>query len=206
MATSPKHSSPGDQLDPDALASNPILNLGIYLGTTPADEHVRHVRMASFIEAVGLHGRSLKAAKAVGVPYSLLWIWKARYPEFAEAWEAAKVAGLEAVEDELHRRAVEGIERPLTWRGERTGHFVTEYSDRLLEFELKALDPERYREHPIVKTTTQVLVIQAEGLMPARAELDVVDGEVVGLLGSGHDVEAALVEDGDWSDDSEEIE
>lgn len=41
-------------------------------------------------------------------------------PEFAVGWDDAMCAGLLALEDEAHRRAFEGVDKPLTHQGQFT--------------------------------------------------------------------------------------
>ena len=62
--------------------------------------------------------------------------------EFADAWDDAYDAGNDRLEDEAHRRAVDGVERPVTYRGEVVGS-VREYSDVLLMFLLRGRRPDR---------------------------------------------------------------
>jgi len=64
--------------------------------------------------------------------------------EFAAAWAEAEDTGIEVLEVEARRRAVDGITVPRTVAGERVD--VTEYSDQLLIFLLKAKRPGVYRE------------------------------------------------------------
>ena len=53
---------------------------------------------------------------------------------------------LPLLEAEADRRAVEGVVKPLFYKGQRLPVEVREYSDVLLMFRLKALRPEQYRE------------------------------------------------------------
>ena len=61
---------------------------------------------------------------------------------------------VEELEAEVYRRAVIGVERPITVAGERV--MVREYSDRLLMFLLKAEKPEKYRDRREVKHSGDV--------------------------------------------------
>jgi len=63
---------------------------------------------------------------------------------FAAAWDAAIALACDKAEAELYRRAVEGVEKPVTVAGNR--EVITEYSNDLLTFLLRAHRPERYRE------------------------------------------------------------
>jgi len=83
------------------------------------------------------------AATAAGLDKSALYRFRKRNPDFAQAWEEALEIGAGALEDEAHRRAAEGVEEPVYYKGEVVGT-VRRYSDVLLIFLLKGLKPERY--------------------------------------------------------------
>jgi len=63
---------------------------------------------------------------------------------FAAAWDEALKRACDKAEAELYRRAVDGVEKPMTVAGQR--EVITEYSNDLLTFLLRAHRPERYRE------------------------------------------------------------
>lgn len=67
-------------------------------------------------------------------------------PEFAKAWDEAKILGLDKLEDELLRRAHDGVEKPVFYKGRKLKHTIREYSDTLGIFLLKGGKPEKYRE------------------------------------------------------------
>jgi hypothetical protein len=52
---------------------------------------------------------------------------------FGAAVEHAKEAFRDSIRAEIVRRGVTGVERPLSYQGELTGHSVTEYSDECLK-------------------------------------------------------------------------
>jgi hypothetical protein len=64
---------------------------------------------------------------------------------FARAWEDALEQGTDSLEDEARRRALQGVEKPVFREGRQVGT-VTEYSDTLLIFLLKARRPEKFRD------------------------------------------------------------
>ena len=65
--------------------------------------------------------------------------------DFVDLEEAAKNTYVEALESEADRRGVEGVDDPVYYDGEVVGH-KKKYSDPLLMFRLKKLDPDGYRE------------------------------------------------------------
>lgn len=67
------------------------------------------------------------------------------YHAFKDAWDAALEVGGGALEDEAVRRAHEGWEEPIFYKGEQTAT-VRKFSDTLLIFLLKAHFPKKYRE------------------------------------------------------------
>jgi hypothetical protein len=81
------------------------------------------------------------AAAAAGIPRSLVYKWRG-YGDFAAAWDMAEAAGADLLEDEALRRVMEGVEKPVFWRGEQVGTVRT-YNDRLLMLLLQRRKPER---------------------------------------------------------------
>lgn len=96
-----------------------------------------------------------KSAWAAGISSVTAYAWKKNSlatadPEtgvlkddFALRWKAAYADGVDVLEDEARRRAVDGIERPVYQGGVLVGA-VTEYSDTLLAFALRGKKPETY--------------------------------------------------------------
>lgn len=73
--------------------------------------------------------------------------------QFASEWEDALDQGIEAMEAEAMRRAVEGIDKPIFYQGDEVA-LLREYSDTLMIFLLKAHRPERYRESSNIDITS----------------------------------------------------
>lgn len=75
--------------------------------------------------------------------------------QFAREWENAAAAGIDRLEDEAHRRAVEGVSpRPICDKeGNEIGE-IREYSDSLLTLLLRSRRPEVYARQP--ETTPRV--------------------------------------------------
>jgi hypothetical protein len=84
------------------------------------------------------------AAEEAGIGRSTAWLWRQNDPEFATAWDEAVAEGVDRLEDEAHRRAVEGYNpRPVYHKGKKVGE-IREYSDSLLALLLKSRRPEVY--------------------------------------------------------------
>lgn len=94
-----------------------------------------------------------KACKAVGIARQTAYEWRSEIPPFAEAWDKAMRVGVTALEDEAHRRAFEGFDKPIVHQGV-VMDTVKEYSDTLAIFLLKAHNPEKYRENSRVDLTS----------------------------------------------------
>jgi hypothetical protein len=97
------------------------------------------------------HGIFLTAAAQAGKHRNRVYEWlDEKSPTYDEKFKAdfedCKRQLIEKLEFEADRRAVEGIRKPVFYKGQIVGE-TWEYSDRLLMFRLKALDPEKYGEH-----------------------------------------------------------
>jgi hypothetical protein len=96
------------------------------------------------LEALASGLSPARAAKAAGVGRSTAYLWRRQDPEFARKWDEAVVEGIDLLEEEARRRAVDGFnERPVYHRGVIVGE-IREYSDKLLMFLLKRRMPEVY--------------------------------------------------------------
>ncbi len=84
------------------------------------------------------------------------WMQDAAYAEaFAEAREAA----CDVLESEARRRAVEGVVRPVYYRGKIVGT-MRKYSDTLLIFLMKAAMPQKYRDNAKINKTEGAEIIE----------------------------------------------
>lgn len=117
-------------------------------------------------------GHTITAAcQAAGIGRSTAYDHRQRDEDFALAWHDAVEAGADKFEEEARRRAIEGVERPLMYQGKQVGT-VREFSDRLLELELKARRPEKYRERFEVSHTGAVDISSDELAAARKAGLD----------------------------------
>ena len=85
-------------------------------------------KLAAFCAALSETCNVGKACKAVDISRWTAYHWRSEMPEFAAAWDAAMKVGVTALEDEAHRRAFEGIDKPLTHQGRFT-HLYREVKD-----------------------------------------------------------------------------
>lgn len=96
-----------------------------------------------FLEVFAQSGNILRSAEAVGVNRNSVYEWLGRDEQFKAAYELAEQDALDLLVAEARRRAVEGVERPVYYKGERVD-VLREYSDTLLIFLLKCLDRQRF--------------------------------------------------------------
>lgn len=103
-----------------------------------------------FLDALARGASIAEAAKAAGVARRTPYKWRDGDSAFDEEWVEAYETGTDVLEDEGMRRARDGVKRPVYHGGKRVG-FVTEHSDQLLMFFLRARRSEKYRERQAVE-------------------------------------------------------
>jgi hypothetical protein len=82
-------------------------------------------KMTAFLAALAETCQVGKAAAAVGISRYTAYIWRKNDPDFAARWDDAMRAGLLVLEDEMHRRAIDGVAEPVLHQGQPT--YLTEY-------------------------------------------------------------------------------
>ncbi len=93
-----------------------------------------------FLEELSCSGNITKACEKSGLERAFAYRLKEKDDVFGERWDRAKELGVEALEDEARRRAMDGVVRS-------TKHGIhREFSDTLTIFLLKAAKPEIYSE------------------------------------------------------------
>jgi len=115
-------------------------------------------KVQTFLDELSKCGNVKDACVAAGVGRRTVYDWRAKDPEFAQAWDSALDEAADTMEREAFRRAVEGTEKPVfgsLGKGKGTGEVgrIREYSDTLLIFLLKAARPEKYRERTETRHT-----------------------------------------------------
>lgn len=102
-----------------------------------------------FIAELADCGNISAACKAAGVQRTTAYRTRDKDPIFARRWDDAINKALDSLEQEAWRRAREGVTRiePIMYQGEQVAEkIITEYSDNLITFLLKANRPGKYRE------------------------------------------------------------
>lgn len=100
-------------------------------------EQIAEVKRRFLEEYINNGGIVIPAAEAVHVNRPLLYAWRKDDPEFDAAWTAAFEQSGDFYEKELHDRAVNGHDKPVTFQGAITDTYK-EKSDPLLIMGLKA--------------------------------------------------------------------
>lgn len=118
-------------------------------------------KIEAFVEALCETGMVRKACEAAGISRRTAFYWRTTRADFCLAWDEALKVAVTKLEDEALRRAQEGTEKPVYQNGALVGT-VTEYSDTLTIFLLKAMDPNKYRER---------VALTGEDGGPMRAEV-----------------------------------
>lgn len=125
-------------------------------------------RVEKFLAILRRRANVSEAAAAIGVGRTAIYSWRASNQQFASAWDDAIEDAVDELEAEAWRRAVHGVDRPITWKGEITGT-AKEYSDRLLECLLRANRPRKYCERS--QLTVKADESFAELLVEARKRM-----------------------------------
>ncbi len=117
------------------------------VGTEGADRALEALRKKRvFLHALAKTGNVATSSAAAGWTNTMTpRRYKLKDKEFSEAWEKAAEAASDVLEAEAVRRATEGVMEPVFYQGEVVGYKL-QYSDALLQFLLKGVNPDKYRD------------------------------------------------------------
>lgn len=101
------------------------------------------VRRNKFLKKLAQTANVSLSARHAGISKSALYVHRQKTPSFAAAWDDALGEALDALEQAVIERAVQGVEKPVFFGGEQIGA-VRNYSDALAMFMLRAHRPEVY--------------------------------------------------------------
>ncbi len=107
--------------------------------------------VAEFFRLFAASGSVAFAADRTSLSRTVLYRRKRSDPAFAKRWAEAQELGVSKVRDEVFRRAVVGVKRPVFYGGAKIGK-VRHFDNRLLWSLLKSHEPETYgprRPHPM---------------------------------------------------------
>lgn len=109
-------------------------------------------RIKAFLDALRQGSTVTRAAAASGFLRQTAYKYRLADAELAAAWDEAVEEGTDRIEDEVLRRAVDGVEEPVFQKGARvldadgTPATIRRYSDTLALATLKARRPERWKD------------------------------------------------------------
>jgi len=102
----------------------------------------------AFFKALSEYANVSAACKKAKYTRSVVYAAREKDQKFYDKWEAAWSKGIDAMEEEATRRAVQGVEQPVYQGGKLVGK-VQKHSDVLLMFMLKGRRPKKFREHQV---------------------------------------------------------
>lgn len=136
------------------------------------DEEKRRKAYMAVIEHLRDVPNVTRACRLVGVNRNKFYRYKKTRPDVEAAYQEALLEGAEVAELELWRRGVEGVDKPVTHKGQITAWYK-EYSDNALFGILNA-------RHPLYDRTKKVDITSGGKALPGpQIFLPVVDGEVI---------------------------
>lgn len=112
---------------------------------------------SAFLRALSATANVTEAARAAGISRQTAYERRESDPDFAAAWRDALEESCDALEREARRRAIEGTEEPVFYKGDECGR-IRRYSDTLLIVLLNAHRPEKYRRNTKVEHDGQVTI------------------------------------------------
>lgn len=131
---------------------------------------------ARFLEAFAEVGtvmgaiRNLEFLEGLKLNRGTVYAWRDRDEAFADSWDEAADAAGDVLEAEARRRAVDGVETPIFFEGERVGTKTT-FSDRLLEFLLKGRRPEIFGDRLAIGPQGSIRQSDADEVLELLTEI-----------------------------------
>ena len=122
--------------------------------TKGSPKKTRESLYPAFLNVVAETGCVSDACKAIQVSRKTVYGWREADGEFCSDWKYALEDYKDKLQKEADRRAVEGVDHPVTYMGMITATYK-DYSDQLLLARLKRLDPE-YKDRQQVEHTGDV--------------------------------------------------
>lgn len=102
-------------------------------------------KVNAFFQHLGRTGSVTLAAARAGLRRSTLYHLRKHHEGFAERWREALDMGVERLQDDAMRRAIEGVDKPV-WRAGKQVGSVRHFDPRMVQFLLRAHKPDVYAE------------------------------------------------------------
>ena len=110
------------------------------------------MKFANFLEHLMDCGNVADAARQADLTIQQVRVFRRNNPKAQAAFEEALDIGTDAIEAELHRRAIQGTLEPVFYKGRRV-NTIRKKSDVLLMFLLKSRRPHIYRDNAPLQTS-----------------------------------------------------
>lgn len=123
-----------------------------------------------FLNYLKKSGNKAGAAAKIGVGRSLISYHEKQDPHFAEEVQKALAFAEQEIDEEVYRRGIEGVKEDVWYQGDIVGEKTT-YSDRMLEFRAKTLNPERYGDKSKVDLNAHVELDDSSSAKAALAAM-----------------------------------
>jgi hypothetical protein len=136
---------------------------------TETKTHKPRIWQPAFLTALAETGNYKESAKLAGVSRMTAWRHKTSDPDFAQQCADAEQEAADLLEKEAWRRATEGTDEPVFYKGDKCGT-IKRYSDNLLMFLLRGTRPEKYRERFILPVAELDKLIEQQ-LAIAKGEI-----------------------------------
>lgn len=135
-----------------------------------------HIWKPAFLAALTETGNVTVSARAAGVDRSTVTKARQRSPKFAALWKQAMADAADILEAEARKRALEGWDEPVYYKGEVVG-YVRKFSDTLMVQMLKAKKPDEYRENQRIEHVDVDTVPQIEIFFEHDPDLELAEGD-----------------------------
>lgn len=104
---------------------------------------VANKKQNKFLNEYAITGNIGKAAAVCKIARQTHYDWLEKDSAYEQAFKIARKISGDLLEEEARRRAIEGVDEPVFYKGEICGD-ITKYSDKLLETLLRAAKPDEY--------------------------------------------------------------
>jgi hypothetical protein len=135
--------------------------------TVSRRETTKKRRQDAFLKEFKICATVTHAAKLANIGRQTHYDWLRKDEEYQVAFAEAEIAATDALVAEARRRATEGVEEPVYYKGEVVGT-IQKYSDTLLIFLLKGALPEIYRERYEISGGDKAIRVKSD---PGREKL-----------------------------------
>ena len=116
-------------------------------------------RKKAFLEEFAKCATITHAARATNIGRQSHYDWLKKDKKYQVAFAEAEVAASDALLQEARRRAIQGVEEPILYKG-KVVRTIQKYSDSLLMFLMKGDQPEKYRDNHHITGGLDVNLVQ----------------------------------------------